>query len=225
MIYAQHTLGWYRARLGTVTGSNLGKLMTSGRTKGKMFSDTGMAYIYQLAAERAMNPAIVNDDTLFEEYLNQTDVTSKAMRWGTEQEPNARALYVRITKNYICETGLCKHKTIENFASSPDGFFYDENSGERGVIEVKCFDQKKHFEYANTILDSQSMFEVDAMIYYQCMAHIMCIDAAWCDFVLYNPYQLNPIHIVRIPPNEEVFDRIKLRVNDANNMINVLIKN
>lgn len=88
---AQHTIAWFRARHGNITGSNVGLLMKSGRTD--IFSETGKSYIYQIASERAMNPAIVNDDSQFAEYLKQTEVTSKAIRWGNEQEADARNLY------------------------------------------------------------------------------------------------------------------------------------
>ena len=53
---AQHTIAWFRARHGNITGSNVGLLMKSGRTD--IFSETGKSYIYQIASERAMNPAI-----------------------------------------------------------------------------------------------------------------------------------------------------------------------
>lgn len=92
---AQHTIAWFRARHGNITGSNVGLLMKSGRTD--IFSETGKSYIYQIASERAMNPAIVNDDSQFAEYLKQTEVTSKAIRWGNEQEADARNLYAEIS--------------------------------------------------------------------------------------------------------------------------------
>ena len=59
----QHSLEWFRARIGRITGSQVGLLMKSGRKD--YFSDTAKAYIYLLAAERAMNPAILADDELF----------------------------------------------------------------------------------------------------------------------------------------------------------------
>ena len=89
----QRTLDWYRVRLGNITGSMVGVLMKEGRND--TFSETAKAYLYQLAAERSMNPAIVNDDELFEMYLYQVDVTTKAMRFGTEQEGKAELEAIR----------------------------------------------------------------------------------------------------------------------------------
>ena len=141
----QHSLSWFRSRIGKISGSNVGLLMKSGRSD--MFSDTAKNYIFQVAAERAMNPEIVNDDIAFAEYLSAVYVESKAMKFGTEQEASARDLYSRLTERHIVEVGSSKHRTITNFASSPDGFFYDEESGERGCIEIKCPSQNTFLKY------------------------------------------------------------------------------
>ena len=93
----QHSLEWYRKRLGNFTGSRIGDLMKSSRKAGEIFGDTAKSYIYQVAAERNMNPTIVEDDELFQMYLHQVDIGSKAMRWGNEQEGNARSLYEKPT--------------------------------------------------------------------------------------------------------------------------------
>ena len=99
----QRSLDWFRCRLGNITGSSIGLLMKSGRSD--MFSDTAKNYIFQVAAERAMNPEIVNDDIAFAEYLSAVNVESKAMRFGTEQEASARDLYSRLTGRHIVEVG------------------------------------------------------------------------------------------------------------------------
>ena len=62
----QHSIEWFRKRLGNFTGSQVGLLMRKGRTD--YFSDTAKTYIYQVASERDMNPEIVNDDVEFEKY-------------------------------------------------------------------------------------------------------------------------------------------------------------
>ena len=133
----QHSLEWYRKRLGNFTGSRVGDLMKSSRKAGEMFGDTAKSYIYQVAAERNMNPSVVEDDELFQMYLHQVDIGSKAMRWGNEQEGNARSLYEKITGRRIVETGSCAHPSIPHFASSPDGYYYDEDTHEKGCIEIK----------------------------------------------------------------------------------------
>ena len=56
----QHSIEWFRKRLGNFTGSQIGLLMKKGRSD--YFSDTAKTYIYQVASERDMNPEIINDD-------------------------------------------------------------------------------------------------------------------------------------------------------------------
>ncbi|WP_418988048.1 lambda exonuclease family protein [Bacteroides heparinolyticus] len=220
---AQRTLDWYRARLGNVTGSRVADIMKSGRKKDEEFGDTAMTYIYSLAAERDMNPVIIEDDAAFEEYLYQVNVETKAMRWGTEQEQHARELYEKKTGRRIVEVGSCKHPTIEHFASSPDGFFYDENTGEKGCIEIKCPTQAVFMKYSSNVRDSATLLLTEPKYFFQCMAHMMCTRADWCDFVVFNPFQKRPLHIVRILPDKSAFTAIEDKINKANELINSLL--
>ena len=145
------------------------------------------------------------------------------MQWGTDQEENARALYEKITGRHIVEVGSCKHPTIPNFASSPDGYFYNENTGEKLCLEIKCPNQATFMRYKSEIHDNASLLSVKYEYFYQCMAHILCTDAQAVDFVVYNPYQINPIHIVRILPDEKVFAEMEKRIRVANDIIDELI--
>lgn len=219
----QRSLGWFRARLGTITGSQVGLLMKSSRSKSELFGDTAKSYIYSVAAERDMNPVIVNDDELFEEYLKQVDISSKAMRWGNEQEENARALYEKIAGRHIVEVGSCKHPTIENFASSPDGFFYDENTGEKGCLEIKCPSQAVFMRYKDEVEGNSTLLTAKSEYFFQCQSHMMVTGAQWCDFVVYCPFQQHPIHIVRITPDYSCFAELEKRINAANDIINQII--
>lgn len=218
---AQHSLEWFRKRLGQITGSQVGLLMKSGRNS--MFSDTAKSYIYQLAAERNMNPDIVNDDEMFEIYLSTVNVESKAMRFGTEQEENARDLYCRITGRKVVEVGSCGHTEIAHFASSPDGFFYDENTGEKGCLEIKCPSLSVFMKYKSEVHDNASLLSSKPEYFYQCQAHMACVNASWTDFVVYNPFQKYPIHIVRILPDEKMFSEMEKRIKAANEIIENLI--
>ncbi|MCE8825925.1 lambda exonuclease family protein [Bacteroides fragilis] len=213
----QKSLDWYRCRLGNITGSNVGLLMKNG--KSGMFSDTAKNYIFQVAAERSMNPEIINDDIAFAEYLSTVNVESKAMRFGTEQESSARDLYSRLTGRHVVEVGSCKHPTIPSFASSPDGIFYDEETGE-GDVEIKCPSQNTFMKYKSDVYDNDSLLQVKYEYFYQCMAHMMCTGAKCCDFVVYNPFQADPIHIVRILPDEKVFAEMEKRIRMADDIIN-----
>lgn len=214
---AQRTLDWFRNRLGCFTGSNLGKLMQLGRDD--IFGKTAKAYLYRIAAERMMNPAIVDDDDMFAAYLGQVDVTTKAMRWGTEQEANARELYTKITGNKVVEVGSCHHPYIPHFACSPDGFYYDEMKPERYVIEIKSPSQATYVEYAAAIRDNDSLKAVNPDYYWQTQGEMMCLNADWCDFVVYCPWQAEPMHIVKLYPDIEAQARISERIVEAEKLI------
>lgn len=206
----QRTLEWYRARLGYITGSQVGSLMKSGRAKDKVFSDTALTYLYQLAGERSLNPEIVKDDTMFTFYLDQTTSQSKAMRFGTEQEEHARNTYIEITGRDVVEVGLCKHPTIPNLASSPDGLTVDGK--EKGCVEIKCPTLSTYSKYVAEIHDNETLKKVNPDYYYQCQNHMACTDTTFCDFIVYCPFVENPIHIVRITRDNDAIALIEERV-------------
>lgn len=222
----QHSIEWYRDRLGCVTGSKVGVLMSKGRSKGEIFSQTAKTYIYQIAGERALSPQIVDDDKMLQFYIDQTTSQSKAMRFGSEQEPNARALYAEINteKGYkVEEVGLCHHKTLKNLASSPDGIVnYIDESGINvlGCLEIKCPGLAAYTQYVAEIHDNASLLAVQKDYFYQCQCHMACTGATFCDFIVYCPFVENPIHIVRIYRDEEVIAEIEERVRLAEEIIN-----
>ena len=213
----QRTLDWYRARLGYITGSQVGTLMKSGRSKDKVFSDTALTYLYQLAGERSLNAEMVKDDDMFSYYIDQTNTQSKAMRFGAEQEENARAMYITLTKRDVKEVGLCQHPTIKYLASSPDGITSDGDM--LGCIEVKCPTLSTYSKYVAEIHDNESLKKVNPDYYYQCQNHMACTGAVFCDFIVYCPFVENPIHIVRITRDEEAIALIMERVELAEQII------
>ena len=215
----QRTLSWYRMRLGYITGSQVGLLMKSGKSCD--FSETAKSYIYQVAAERSMNPDIINDDELFGMYLAQTEVTSKAMRFGTEQEANARRLFSKIYDVNVSEASSCRHPLIPYFASSPDGIYTDETG--KVCLEIKCPVQSTFMRYKDEIYDYESLLKVKPEYFYQCMAHMMCTDAYKTVFVAYNPFQKDPMHIVEIYPDKNVFSSMEGRIRMANDIITQII--
>ena len=215
----QRTLSWYRMRLGYITGSQVGLLMKSGKSCD--FSETAKSYIYQVAAERTMNPDIINDDELFGMYLAQTEVTSKAMRFGTEQEANARRLFSKIHDVNVREVSSCRHSSIPYFASSPDGIYTDETG--KVCLEIKCPVQSTFMRYKDEIYDNESLLKVKPEYFYQCMAHMMCTDAYKTVFIAYNPFQRDPIHIVPIYPDKNMFSSMEGRIRMANDIITQII--
>lgn len=220
---AQRTDEWLKLRLGIFTGSEIGKLMKTSRKKDETFGDTARSYIYKKAAERDLLDEVKNDEELWELYKNQYSFSSKAMEFGTEQEHYARNLYEKVTGRHIVEVGSCMHPSIPNFSSSPDGFFYDENTGERGCLEIKVPNIDTYYKYRTEITKGADLLTVNPDYYYQCLSHMACCEAQWTDFVCFNPFLKHNIHIVRILPDENVFAEMEKRIRIANDIIDELI--
>lgn len=218
--FGQHSLGWFRSRLGSFTGSCIGKLMKENRQGG--FSDTAMSYIYQVAATRYMNDRIVSSDKLFGEYLEAVNVETKAMRWGAEQEAHARRLYAKRTGYTVTERGSVEHPVIPFFASSPDGFIENDLNGGKGCIEIKCPNQETYMRYRAEARDNATLKKVKPEYYWQCQSHMMCTGASWCDFVVYCPWQQHPIHVVRILPDKDDMALIAAKIEAAEKIIETL---
>ena len=216
----QRTLDWHRARLGNITGSAVGDLMKSGRRKDETFGETAKAYMYKLAAQRLLNPAIVADDELFGEWVKAKEITSKAIRWGQEQEDKAKALFYKargIPKEMVVDVASCRHDTIPHFAASPDAIFYEDR--ERRIftaLEVKCPEDHTFMKYVCEIKDADTLKAVKPEYYWQMMAEMSCTGAGSGVFLTYCPWMSIPYHAVMIMRNEMDIALLEERVKAAN---------
>lgn len=219
----QRDLAWFRKRLGSFTGSKIGDLMKSGKKKEQVFGDTALSYIYQIAAERMLNPVFVDDDELFSDYVEQMQITSKAIRWGQEQEDNAKDLLLRKNPGWeLAEVSSCKHDTIPYFAASPDAIIYDREK--MMIAEIKCPNPNTYIKYLSEIRDNDTLKAVKPEYYYQMQAEMDCTNAEGGVFVAYCPWLTNPIHIVPIARDEETIKAIEERVIKANEIVEEIIK-
>lgn len=188
---AQGTTEWLQARAGKVTASRIKDVMAKGKS-GE--AATRRNYRAQLVAE-----------TLTGMPQEQAFVSAE-MKWGTEQEPYARAAYEVRTGRMVDQLGLVIHPTIELGAASPDGITLDHqveanllrgmNEEEEdklralwmkkgmapceGLIEIKCPNTATHLDYliAN---------EVPADYQPQMLWQMACTGAQWCDFISFDP--------------------------------------
>lgn len=222
----QRSLDWFRARMGFVTGSKVGDLMKAGRKKDEPFSATAKAYLYQLAGERIFNQSILGDDNNFGEYIDATNVTSKAMRFGTEMEPRAKEVYMA---NYhpdadLIEQGSCRHESIEWFAASPDGIVRNaDGQGNQWIVEVKCPNINTYMQYKTEIHDAESLKAVKPEYYWQVMAEMDCCKKPHAQFVAYCPWLTEPLHVADIDRNEDDIKLMEERVVLANDYIAKII--
>jgi len=155
----QGSAAWLAMRLGKVTASKMKDLLSKGR--GSAPSKTTETYMMELIAERLTGeskPFFEND----------------AMRWGTEKEPEARAMYeVRNDFVDVVEVAFVEHN--EFIGISPDGLV-----GDIGLLEIKAPNTTTQLKRA---LSDDYSADYKAQI--QCQLWVT--EREWCDFVSFDP--------------------------------------
>lgn len=155
----QGSEAWFSARLGKVTASRVADVVA--KTKSG-YSTSRENYMVELALER------ITDQ-------RQESYTNEAMRWGTDNEPLARAAYEALTGCLVEEVAMIAHPTIDMAGASPDGLVDAD-----GLLEIKCPNSATHLQTLCT--------KKPAAKYITQMAWQMaCTGRQWCDFVSFDP--------------------------------------
>lgn len=164
----QRSAEWFRSRVGYLTGSRIADIMKSGKKKDDPWSEVAKSYMFQVAGERIFNPDFLNDDDMFQSYIEQVSFTSKALRWGQEQEEHAKSLFMELNfpDGEYAELSSCRHDTIPFFAASPDGAIYERDGKSIKVIEVKCPNINTYMKYRTLIHDAASLKETEPKYYW-----------------------------------------------------------
>lgn len=146
---------WHALRLGVVTASKFKDVLAKGKGL------TRKSYMHQLAAE-----------TLTGE--KQESHTNEYMEWGTQTEPQARAMYELVSGYEVEEVSFVKHSTI-NTGCSPDGLI-----GMSGMVEFKCPKTTTQIEtYLRGKMPSSHVAQVQGQMWVS--------ERDWCDFVSFDP--------------------------------------
>lgn len=181
-MHDQGTPEWLSERAGKVTASKIADVMA--KTKS---GPTAMRtnYMADLVAERLTG-------------IPKQGFTNDAMRWGTETEPQARAMYELETGLTVVETGFVPHPTLGGTGASPDGLVGDD-----GLVEIKCPNTATHIE---TLRGAA----IDRKYVLQMHWQMICTGREWCDFVSFDPRL--PIemqmHIRRVERDAELVEEI-----------------
>lgn len=224
MMEEQGTLDWQRARLGKITGSKCGDLMVKGRAKDEVFGATARDYLYDLTSERTLNPLILETDEDFSKWLSNTkEINSKAIRYGHENEPEARRFFADYKEVDVKEALSCPHDTIPNFAASPDGIVIGWDGRLVACLEIKSVFDKTFIKYRTEIKSGEDLKKVNPTYYWQTQAEMMCTDLPKTFFVVYCPSQQVPMHIVEVERNDEDCKLLEERIRLANEFIDNLI--
>lgn len=118
---------------------------------------------------------------------------NKAVQWGNEAEPLAKAAFEVETGEFVVEVGFISHPHIPMSGASPDGFLGDD-----GIIEIKAPNTATHIGYlkANTVPPEYRK---------QILWQLACTRRKWAKFVSFDPRlnQENQLLIVHFEPMKE----------------------
>lgn len=149
---------WKKLRLAKVTGTGMKSVLSNG--KGSAPSKMAETYMMELIAEKLTGQA----KPFFE---------NDAMRWGTETEPQARAMYELNSGNDVLEVAFIERN--EFIGVSPDGLIGDD-----GMIEIKCPETTTQLKRALT--DNYSKDYTT-----QIQMQLWVAEREWCDFLSFDP--------------------------------------
>lgn len=128
MSYAvQGTGEWLSVRRGKLTASRMADAIA--RLKSGKWAASREQLMKELIAERMTDASV-------EHY------TSPEMRWGIEQEPNAKAEFEEVTGHILVPAGFVDHPEIEGFGATPDALL-----GRDTLVEFKCPKTTTHLQY------------------------------------------------------------------------------
>ena len=216
----QRTYEWFASRLGFFTGSEVGKLMVKAKKKDQIFGDTALSYIYRKMAERDLIDEIKTDEEVFNEFQYVNSVSSRAMQFGTDNEPLARKLIIKELGETFEEVGCIPHPSIPWFSSSPDGL----SSDGKMCLEIKCPTIETFMKYKCCVHNGDTLKEENPLYYWQAQSHMAVTGAEVCVFVVFNPFLKHPLHHFMVRPDADAMAELEDRVTKANEYINNLYK-
>ncbi len=112
---------------------------------------------------------------------------------GNELEAQARKIYELQTGNEVTEVGFVTDDSISKVGgASPDGLVSDD-----GLLEIKCFDDAKHFR-------ATIEREVESKYRWQGQQQLLFTGRKWVDFGFYNPNFKESLVIIRMEADEEM---------------------
>ncbi|MER9176680.1 YqaJ viral recombinase family protein [Mesorhizobium sp. M0955] len=193
----QGSADWFAERLGKVTASRVADVVTKTKTG---WGASRANYMAQLVAERLTG-------TVAESYSNA------AMQWGTDMEPEARAVYEFFTNATVEAASFVKHQTIGDTGASPDGYV-----GTEGLIEIKCPNTATHIE---TLLGGSVAGKYVTQIQWQ----LACTGRQWADFVSFDPRlpESMKIFIKRVPRDDVLIRSLEADVIDFLNELRLTV--
>ena len=187
---------WFAQRLGRITASNFGALMTLPRSKkdreAGLISETARTYLIKKVSEVLTGMS--------------KEFTTQSMEWGSETEDEARKIYELENMVEVKQIGFAILESNPIVGGSPDGLVGDD-----GIIEIKCPDSNTFTGY---LLGDSIVKGYMAQI----QGNLWILDRLWCDFIVYDPRVIKEdlrIHIMRVNRDDEYISKIAQAVDRA----------
>ena len=190
----QGTEEWHDLRIAMPTASKFSAVLAKGA------GATRKAYLYQLAAE-----AITG--------LREESYSNKHMEYGTETEPQARAMYELERAQLVTQVAFIKHDSI-NAGCSPDGLI-----GDNGIIEIKC-------PKTTTQIETYLSGKMPTCHAAQVQGQLWISEREWCDFISFDP-RINGVSsffCVRVTRDETYIKNLESEIIIFNDELNELIE-
>lgn len=192
----QYSLDWYKARLGRVNGSECSAAVAGTSAKWSLICKVA---IEQLVKERGFA------DEELQQYIDETEVVSRATDWGHANEGEAKSLYAIEAGVEVLEVGSRTYVDDEGndtgLSASADGIVRDGE--ESYAIEVKCPYQPHRF-FALAIALSNDPGDGSALppeYRWQCVAECLCCGVESVEFIVFDP-RIDELRHKRIHPTE-----------------------
>lgn len=200
---AVHAEDWHKARLGKITASQIGKIMSEKSHEG-VFTKGAITYIEEVAHE------YITGEPYHEE------IFTKDIEWGNAHEVEAIQYFQKITDAAIlrAEDSWDTHKLIihdEVFGATPDALILvnpDKVFNDAGThinvrsLEVKC-PRKRFIKYYKCITPGD-LLKADPLYYFQKMAQMEFGGDAVGYWAVYHPLYPNKMRIIEFKKAEMI---------------------
>lgn len=192
----QGTPEWFAQRLGRITASNFGALMTMPRSRkdreAGLISQTTRSYLVKKVSEVLTGTS--------------KEFSTSSLEWGSNTEDEARKIYELENMVEVKQIGFAVLNSNPIIGGSPDGLVNED-----GIIEIKCPDSDT---FAGYLLGDSIVKSYMAQI----QGNLWILDRFWCDFIVYDPRVIREdlrIHIVRVKRDDEYIAKIAGAVDKA----------
>lgn len=207
----QRTYEWHEKRRGLFTASSIHKLMGA-----KGLGQTGETYIFEKVTE-ALG-------------VDLNEVTTIAMQYGIDMEPQAKAYYEQSFNCQITESGFVVADWCNEAGCSPDGIIESKNK----LIEIKCPYNPVHHTQNLLIKSADDLKKLRPEYYWQVQMQMAVMNFDRCDFVSYCPAFISQINgklsginrmiAIEIHANEQDIILLKSRISEAVELKHKLLK-